>query len=754
MNFIFISVLLIIGSSGLVAQILLLRELLVSFYGNELTVGIILANWIVAEALGVFIFGKVVDRIKNTIPALIVLQILFSLSLPLAVYLSRTYKIFMGIPFGQALGLGPVFYASFLIILPVGFCHGALFSAVCKIHSAFTKETAPSIGKVYAWETFGTLLGGIFMTYLFVPYLNSFQIVFVVGLSNLFICLFFLKGLNRIFRTVSLLVILFMGVLYLGVGSPGIQLRSVSTQWQSQRLLDYRNSVYGNIAVTRQLEQYTFFYNGIPIITTPYPDQQFVEDFGHLPLLFHPDPRRVLVVAAGAGGLIHEMLKHPVQKIDYVEIDPLLFEMLRKYPTHLTESELTDKRVNIIHLDGRFFLRTQTHSYDLVLIGLSNPSDLSKNRLFTQEFFSLVKKRLHPDGILAFWLPGSLTYLSKELKNINASIANGARGVFSYVRVIPGDYNIFLASESKDIMDVTAASISRKISGMDLDTSLLVPDYVEYRLSSRWLDWFQGQLVGSTKEVNRDLKPIAVFETLALWNERFSPGLAGLLNSLKGINLYWISLIVLAISLVFFSVLKRFPREKILMAYSIATTGFFGMLASLILIFSFQVFYGYLYQWIGLLMSVFMAGAAWGSMVMVKMMKKNDFALGLFMKCDFLILLFCAGMGLAILKAPLYLANVLPVFVILFLLAGFLLGLEFPLASKIYLGKRQEVGSVLGILYSADLLGGWLAGILGGIVLIPVLGVWNTCWVMFIFKLGSLSWLILSHKKMALISSY
>ncbi|KPK99163.1 MAG: hypothetical protein AMJ95_00965 [Omnitrophica WOR_2 bacterium SM23_72] len=743
-----IFILLVIGLSGLVAQVLLLRELLVSFYGNELTVGVILANWIVAEALGVFIFGKIVDRIKNTIPVFILLQLLFSLSLPLAVYLSRTYKILMGIPFGQALGLGPIFYASFLIILPVGFCHGALFSAICKIHSVFTKETAPAIGKVYAWETFGTLLGGICMTYLFVPYLNSFQIVLIVGFLNLFICLFFLNSLDKIFRYVSLLAIIFIALLYLVVGPSGMQRRSISRQWQSQQILDYRNSVYGNIAVTRQQEQYTFFYNGIPIITAPYPDQQFVEDFGHLPLLFHPSPRRVLIVSAGAGGLIHEMLKHPVQKIDYIEIDPLLFEMLKKFPTPLTESELSDKRVNIIHLDGRFFLRTQAPSYDLILIGISNPSDLSKNRLFTQEFFFLVKERLEPEGILAFWLPGSLAYLSRELKNINASIINGAREVFTYLRIIPGDYNIFLASQSEDIMDITAALISRKISGMNLDTNLLVPDYLEYRLSSRWLNWFQAQLLDSTKEVNEDLRPIAVFETLTLWNEKFSPWLAGLLKYLKGINLFWMALFALAVSLLILPVFKRFPKEKILMTYSIATTGFFGMLATLILILSFQVFYGYLYQWIALLMSVFMAGAAWGSMVMVKKMRTNDCLSSLFMKCDFLILIFCAGMGLAILKAPLVLKDVSPMFVILFLLAGFLVGLEFPLASKIYLGKGQEVGSTLGMLSSADLLGGWLAGMLGGIVLIPVLGVWNTCLALLILKSTSLLWLTVFRKSL------
>ena len=58
----FIFTILVVGLSGIVAQVMLLRELLVSFYGNELTLGLILANWIISEALGVFIIGKFIGN--------------------------------------------------------------------------------------------------------------------------------------------------------------------------------------------------------------------------------------------------------------------------------------------------------------------------------------------------------------------------------------------------------------------------------------------------------------------------------------------------------------------------------------------------------------------------------------------------------------------------------------------------------------------------------------------------------------------
>ncbi|MBU1727115.1 MAG: hypothetical protein KJ880_05745, partial [Candidatus Omnitrophica bacterium] len=70
--------------------------------------------------------------------------------------------------------------------------------------------------------------------------------------------------------------------------------------------------------------------------------------------------------------------------------------------------------------------------------------------------------------------------------------------------------------------------------------------------------------------------------------------------------------------------------------------------------------------------------------------------------------------------------------------AGLVTGLEFPLASRILLISRREVAGVSGLLYGCDLLGGYFAGILGGIFFLPILGVYNTCIILILLKLSSL----------------
>jgi spermidine synthase len=70
-------------------------------------------------------------------------------------------------------------------------------------------------------------------------------------------------------------------------------------------------------------------------------------------------------------------------------------------------------------------------------------------------------------------------------------------------------------------------------------------------------------------------------------------------------------------------------------------------------------------------------------------------------------------------------------------ICGFLVGAQFPLASKIYLKDDTSLSRTAGILYSSDLLGGWLGGVLGGVVLLPVLGLLGSCVVVALLKLCS-----------------
>ncbi|MGZ3569344.1 MAG: fused MFS/spermidine synthase, partial [Thermodesulfobacteriota bacterium] len=182
----------VMGLSSITAQIILLRELLVSFLGNELTLGIILASWLILVAAGSFLIGKSVENVERKLEIFAVFQLIFSIAFPFAIFFCRIFKnILLATP-GEALGFGPIFYSSLLILLPLTVPYGALFTYGCKLYAQYSEENAASIGKVYIIETMGSMIGGLLITFLLIQYLNPFTIAFSISLLNSLMALFLL----------------------------------------------------------------------------------------------------------------------------------------------------------------------------------------------------------------------------------------------------------------------------------------------------------------------------------------------------------------------------------------------------------------------------------------------------------------------------------------------------------------------------------------------------------------------------------
>ena len=747
--------LLIMGLSGITAQIVLLRELLVSFLGNELTLGVILANWLVLVAIGSFFIGKSVEKVDRKIEIFVVFQLVLSLAFPFAIFLCRIFKNILLTTPGEALGFAPIWYSSFIILLPVTLPYGALFTYGCKLYSQYARDGASSVGKVYLLETLGSIIGGLLLTFLLIQYLNSFEIAFLISLMNLLIAAFLLSPIPKarflsfrnILFSVSIFIVLFFVYLLLTPSAKKIDSFSINSQWRNLNVIHNENSIYGNITVTQRGEQFTFYNDGVPSITTPIPDIASIEDFVHFPMLFHKKPESVLILSGGAGGMIHEILKYPVTHVDYVELDPLLLKLVQRFSTPLTQSELSDQRVKIHYQDSRLFTQRTGERFDIIFIGLSAPQALQTNRLFSLEFFSTAKRKLNPHGILVLSLPGSLTYISPELRDLNGCILDTLKNVFGSVRIIPGDVNLYLASDSNLFEKITSGDIIKRFEERKIQTKLMTKNYIGYRLHDRWLQWYWKSMEGRRIHINSDFRPLGVFFNLSYWNALFSPYLTGIFKWFEGFHLTFTIIKIILITIILSIIFIKMPQHsRHAVTYSIFTTGLTGMIFSLALIFTFQTFYGYLYHQIGLLVAVFMAGIASGSFFITNRFDrmKNDSLL--FLNTEIAIILFSILFPFVFLMPSQYLENRI-VYLILYgavlvmsFLSGMFTGIQFPLAVKIYLdnpSRKGKLGQTAGLLYGADLFGGFFGGLLGGVFLLPLLGLKETCFMMAMIKISS-----------------
>lgn len=756
---------LVTGLGGIVAQTVALREFLILFSGNEFSIGVIIGSWVVWEALGALMGGKWKGTTDGNVETLILSTLFFSLLLPATIYAIRIFKFIAGIPPEIGVGLFPVFYASFTMLLPLGLVHGFLFSLLCTMHDQLTGQGSSSAGKVYSYEMLGTIAGGFVLNYFLIPRYQSFEIAMVVAMLNTSGCILIILtslqsrcGRIMLFVTGILALVTVTGLLF--GGTQWLHRSSIARQWQGKEVIYYENSLYQNIVVVRTEDQYTFFSDGLPLITTPVPDIAFVEEFAHIPLLIHGQPEAVLILSGGAGGLINEVLKYPtVKKVDYVEIDPALMKVIRRFSTPLTDSELGSPLVHLHYADGRKFIRDTGCRYDVVFVGLHAPYTLQANRFFTEEFFRYVKRVLKKDGVVAFTLTGSLSYYSKELRDLNSCMLRTLSDVFPFTFVLPGDTNLFLASPAQGFSIAPPAALAKRLEQYRIKTNLVCLPYLKDRFEKRWQDWFSTSMKGSPAPANQDFHPKALLYNIIYYNLLFSPSLKVVFETLTHMGSF--SIIVCFLALFLSMLLLRRRHALISIPFALATTGFTTMVLELALILSFQIFYGYVFYEIGILITVFMGGMAAGSLfISTRIRRKGDLTghIRQLRGVEGLIALFSLVL-IAILQylggASLPSAVIRIIFPILLFVAGFLTGLEFPLANSIYLtyghhasdGQAPSVGTTVGLFYSVDLVGGWIGGLFGGFVLFPMLGLLMGCIFLAALKLGSLLFLFTLPRK-------
>ncbi len=352
----------------------------------------------------------------------------------------------------------------------------------------------------------------------------------------------------------------------------------------------------------------------------------------------------------------------------------------------------------------------------------------------------MAKKKLNPSGLLALRLPGSGTYLDRSLRDLNACVRNGLLKIFRYTKVVPGESNFYFSSDSPKLAETSSDDIWKTIQLHKITTNTLTQPFLKYRLDKQWVEWFDQSMQGATTKVNSDFMPIAVLYALIRWNKQFSQNGLKLFEEIGNFDIVFAGVAILCIVFVF-SIL--FIRRKarpmpLAVAYGIATTGFFSMLFNLILIFCFQAFFGYLYRLIGLLIALFMGGIAFGSFLTSKKKILGTDSLRAFLSVEIAILLFSLIMGVALRVFVGNASIAAAIFIVSFFLTGLLTGCQFPLASALCVGNNATAGSIAGFVYFFDLIGGWFAGILGGVVLLPLLGVFNSCIAIVILKAGSL----------------
>lgn len=208
-------------------------------------------------------------------------------------------------------------------------------------------------------------------------------------------------------------------------------------------------------------------------------DFQYHEPMVHPAMIAHPNPRKVLAIGAGDGGILREVLKYPcVTSVDFVELDKGVVDFSRKYLKKVHGGSFDDPRVHANYVDGRSFVEQHPASFDVVIMDLTDPFGPAA-MLYTKEFFRLVKRSFRTGAGIFVMQSQSPISRPKAFGCINRTL-NSVFGhvcpLYLYIQMYAVLWSITTASDRLDLNRTSDATIAARIKKYGLrDLMLYTP---------------------------------------------------------------------------------------------------------------------------------------------------------------------------------------------------------------------------------------------------------------------------------------
>ena len=730
------------GFVATIAQVLLLRELLVLFHGNEMSTGLALAGWLLWTSLGSALAAPRAGRAAPRQSTLALLLAGLALALPALVLVVRGARGLFAIPAGELAPVGKMVLVCLSVPSLFGLAAGALFG-LCWAYrrgDAVDGSRARPLA-IYLGEAAGAAAGGIVFFFLLLRVATALWAAVAVGLLALGASGWILRQSSgnardgRPFQGPGLLWVV-AAVALITVFITGDRLEGLSRRWQwGEELVLARDTPFHNIAILRQPDQVSVFTNGLWLFTLP--DPASAESEVHPALLQHPRPERVLLVGGGLAGHVAEALKHPtIEAIDYVEQDPELIELGETFSSPSVRESLRDPRLAMHHEDAATFLGRGPDRYDAILLNVGDPINAQMNRFFTVEMFRRIAERLGPGGILTFSVPGGGDMIGPAHARYLSSMQRTLGEVFAEVAVVPGVRARFFAAREARSLVLDAGALAQRIRQRGLDLSHVREDTLADLISPLRLDHARS-LLGEMDPgpVNRQFSPICYLHALRLWAAQWHPRLERILGAAATIRPKVLSggLGALGALAVLFFWLGR-PRYRAAVGASVLVQGAVGMVIQVVLILTFQILAGFAYLQLALIVALFMAGLAVGTLGVAvagrweerqRVIRWFTVAQAGVTVAPLLLLLFFSPAA-AESREALSLAGASWAFAAMGLVAGILGGAHFALAALASVAAGGRLERAGGVLYALDLAGAAGGAFAAGLVVLPLYGVRST----------------------------
>lgn len=724
-----------LGVFSIIAQVLLLRDFLFFFDGNEIAIGMFLFGWLGWIGIGGF-FWRVSGLLGHAGAFFIYLLMLYPPAFVLQKSLLFNARWMFGVHEFELMGLFSTIGGAILFSLPVSLLTGLLFVSAVDWKS----ELSENVGVIYILEAFGSALGALLATLLICCGWRD-ETIFLFS-SAMLLCgaglnLFWTEG--RRLQAPYFLVLLISGatiVLLLDNFGGRWSYCNDSVAWS--RVV--KSGMYKGSFQTPQAKYlygndnhgFTILSFGTSCDALNYPESVVMELGFNLSQM--PAAKKVMIIGQGGFALSRAFSMLPqVTDLAWLEIDHNYRAKLISVLPH--ELLPVPEKIRIPGKDVCQWLRQhQEREFDLIIVRLPPPDLLALSRYYGTDFIKLLHGSLRQNGVVSFAFPGGENYLSEDSSGVGGLLLNNLQREFRNIILQPGEKSCYYASDERGITTDSALLASRLAGLQGVPTNFPLT-YFEIAF-----DPLRTELqMEKYRKTGEKIAHIAVANGMAA-SADFLFTAAGLIKKISGrlispisimeysSRIWWwfvVALTVVMVIVSFFGLKYRqhhdlpvlwIETDKMLGYFSLCSLVFLGSAAviilNILLMTAFQIVYGSVFLYFGLLVAVFMIGMVAGGICaerywMISMVGGN------------ILLLFMVLCLLLLLRQQLSFV----VYLALNWCIGWIGGLYLPRTAKLLRQRASVPGGAAAWLSVSDYAGGACGGLITVIVLIPVFGI-------------------------------
>lgn len=419
---------------------------------------VIVLGFVFGLSLGSFLISKWIDKRKNLVTILAVLEILIGLislallllfsKLSLILNLQRTvFDPWMKI-------IGKEYLMFFLILVIPATLTGMVYPIVSKLYADNIEKLGNRMGIIGFLDTIGSVLGSFMAGFVLIPLLGVVQSFITIVALNIILgmsLLFFNQMMKK-----KLKVILMLGTLVLSIilflKAPEKKYfswwdRSKYDIWTNfvEKVPFYYEGTDGTVTLRQYHNYMALNINGHNTAYTSLKDQIVNRMLGYVPYMVHPQPKRALVIGFGLGFTVESLIQNEIDTVDVAEICSGVIKSGLAMNSW-NNAALKNPKVHTYLEDGRDLLFRTRARFDIITSNAVHPR--LSNNIYTQDFYELCKSRMNKGGIMCQWATPNWMNETEFKAQVKAFL-----NVFKYCQLwYINEYTIILIGSEEPLM--------------------------------------------------------------------------------------------------------------------------------------------------------------------------------------------------------------------------------------------------------------------------------------------------------------